>query len=681
MPPKKPITPDALYQLKHVEDPQLSPDGRWVAYVVRTQAKLDNAYERHIWLLDLADRAATPRQFTFGAKSDLAPRWRPDGTALAFVSLRGGKPQVYYIALAGGEAWALTSSANGAVNPVWSPDGKQLAYLSDVNADERQAEDEGKEPPSPSDSLDARHRGERKAEDEKRKLDPRVIQKLPYRTGTEYYDDRTTHLYVMAVDANGKAEKARRLTDGDRDYTHIDWFPDGRAILSSQSGKPESDPWFFQRPVRIPTSGAHRQTFLTPPGFEYTEARVSPDGRWIVANRQSDRASFGEPLRMVVFPARGGAVIERAVELDRLAGHFTWSADSRRVFFTAEDRGDTGLYVVDVTAGKARRVVGGRRVILNYSLARTGRIAFVAHTPAGPADLTICESDGKRERQATDLNAGWRAEHAVAPIEEVWHAAPDGRRIQGWQLLPPVRERGAKVPLVLNMHGGPWVMWGPSVPEVWLEMQVLAGAGYAVYYCNPRGSLGYGGEHALLIHNDWGNHVMHDILSGVDAIVARGVVDPKRMAVTGGSYAGYMTAWIIGHDQRFACAWAQRGLYNLTSFFGTSDIPQLIEREFDARGFEDIERLWEQSPLAYVQDMHTPLVIEHQDNDWRCPPSEGEQLYAALKRLGRTVTLLRYPREGHEMTRSGEPGHRVDRLNRMVAWFGTYCGKKAKRRA
>jgi dipeptidyl aminopeptidase/acylaminoacyl peptidase len=200
-----------------------------------------------------------------------------------------------------------------------------------------------------------------------------------------------------------------------------------------------------------------------------------------------------------------------------------------------------------------------------------------------------------------------------------------------------------------------------------------AARGYAVFFCNPRGSAGYGQAFASAIQNDWGDHVMPDILAGVEQVVAHGFVDPRRMALTGGSYAGYMTAWIIGHDRRFACAWAQRGLYNLVSFFGTTDIPQLIEREFEMFPFDDIQKAWQQSPLAYVRNIRTPLVIEHQDQDYRVPVSEAEQLYAALKRLRRVVTLLRYPREGHEMSRAGEPLHRVDRLNRMVAWFDRYC--------
>jgi dipeptidyl aminopeptidase/acylaminoacyl peptidase len=315
-------------------------------------------------------------------------------------------------------------------------------------------------------------------------------------------------------------------------------------------------------------------------------------------------------------------------------------------------------------------------MVLGFSVARES-LAFVAHTPTHPTDVYVTR--GKSERRLTDFNDALLAERIVQPIEAVSHSAPDGRKIQGWMLRPVGYQRGKQYPLAVNMHGGPWVMWGPGMPGIWLEWQLHAARGYAVYFCNPRGSEGYGEEHALVIRNNWGDHVMDDILTGVDAMVARGLVDVKRMALTGGSYAGYMTAWILSHDQRFACGWAQRGLYNLTSFFGVTDVPQLIEREFETFGFDDVQKLWAQSPLKYVRNLRTPLAIEHQDNDWRCPPSEAEQLYAALKRLKREVILIRYPREGHEMSRSGEPAHRVDRLNRQVAWFDRWCKPRRKK--
>jgi dipeptidyl aminopeptidase/acylaminoacyl peptidase len=418
---------------------------------------------------------------------------------------------------------------------------------------------------------------------------------------------------------------------------------------------------------------------LTGAGHEYFEPRISPDGQWIAAARIVDDGSFGQVQRLALVPARGGRVRELAPNFDRSVIALQWSHDSKRVYFLAGDRGDVSLYRVSARGGEAAKVVGGRRMLLGYSLDRARNAAFVAHTPARPTDLYLARRGGG-EKRLTTFNDKLLAERVITPLEEVWHTAPDGRRIQGWLLKPVGFRKGRKCPLAVNMHGGPWVMWGPGMPAIWLEWQVHAARGYAVYFCNPRGSEGYGEEFSLVIRNDWGDQVMHDILSGVDRVVGMGFVDEKRMALTGGSYAGYMTAWIVGHDHRFACAWAQRGLYNLLSFFGVTDVPQLIEREFETLGFDDIERLWKQSPMAYVRNIRTPLAIEHQDQDYRCPVSEAEQLYAALKRLKRNAVLIRYPREGHEMSRSGEPQHRVDRLNRMTAWFDRYCRPRQPRR-
>lgn len=675
MPTRKPLSAEDLYALKFVEDAQISPDGKHVAFVKVEVDKLGNKYERHIWLLKLGEKNAPPRQFTFGARSDFAPRWAPDSRALAFVSARGGKPQIYLIGLEGGEARALTSMPNGAAHPVWGQDGKRIAFFSDVNAEERAKEDSGKSDPPPADALEAKHRGEREEKREKEKTDPRVITRLPYRTGTEYFDDRRTHIYVIDV---ADEAKPYRITDGDVDFNALTWAKDGSAIISQVSREAEYDPWNFQALVRIPlvAKGRKPHQIISNTGFEYFGPEVSPDGKWIAATRMADTGSWGQMQKLVIVPTAGGPARELAAEFDRIPTHLTWASDSRAVYFLANDRGNTHLYRADLT-GAVNLVAGGRRSVFDFSVDAKGQVAFVAHTPTHPTDVYVLA--GKTETRVTEFNDKFLAERVVQPFEEVWHTAPDGRRIQGWVLKPVGFKAGQRYPLVLNMHGGPWVMWGPSQPAIWLEWQLHAARGYSVYFCNPRGSEGYGEEHALTIRNNWGDYVMPDIMSGLENVVNRGWVDKKRLAITGGSYAGYMTAWIISHDQRFACAWAQRGLYNMISFFGTSDVPQLIEREYETFGFDEISRLWAHSPLAYVRNIRTPLVIEHQDNDWRCPPSEAEQLYAALKRLKREVVLVRYPREGHEMSRSGEPAHRVDRLNRMVAWFDKYCQPKKKK--
>jgi dipeptidyl aminopeptidase/acylaminoacyl peptidase len=285
----------------------------------------------------------------------------------------------------------------------------------------------------------------------------------------------------------------------------------------------------------------------------------------------------------------------------------------------------------------------------------------------------VASVDGTSERRLTDLDADWRA-GVAAEAAEPFTFERAGFAVDVWVMKPFGFEAGRRYPALLNVHGGPHVMWGPSTPSMWLEMQLHAARGYAVFYCNPRGSDGYGEEHTTIITGDWGDPVMRDILTGVDRVAEKGFVDTTRMALTGGSYAGYMAAWIVGHDGRFACAWAQRGLYNMISFYGVTDIPHFLWREFDdAMPFDNLEKSWKQSPLAYVRDIRTPLAIEHQENDYRCPISDAEQLFTALKRLKRAVVFYRYPREGHEMSRSGEPRHRVDRLNRMTGWFDRYC--------
>jgi len=681
---KLPITPSSLYDLQLVEDPQISPDGRQIAFVKVTHDKIANQYQRAIWLATLGDDDTRPqvRQFTSGSK-DSSPRWRPDGKQLAFVSARGGKPQIYCIDLGGGEARAVTSALNGAGNPVWSPDGKRLAFIASLSAEERRREDAGETDPPPADALEARHRQERRDEEEKLRYDPRRITRLPYRYGTEYLTERYAHLYVMDR-TEDQFGAPYRLTEGDVSFSHIAWARDGKTLFSLLSRAPDEEPLFHIDIIRIEV-GRKRKPFkrVTRDAFEYFQPTISPDGKWLAAIRQADGGSWGRLLRVCVMPVKGGPARDLTVEFDRSADIYMsaaalrWSPDSRSLLFLAGDHGDVGLYQVGIGARPEVKLrVGGLRMLTAFSVSQSERITFAACTPESPGDVYCTTDTGRRERRVTDFNADFLAEHSLAASESLRYLAPDGRAIQGWLVKPVGYRVGKKYPLILNMHGGPHLMWGPSYPSMWLEFQVQAARGYAVFYCNPRGSEGYGEDFATAIQNDWGNPVMHDILSGVDLVVQRGIANPRRMAVTGGSYAGYMTAWIIGHDHRFKCAWAQRGLYNLPAFYGVTDVPQLIEREFETLVYDDLDKLWQQSPLAYVREIRTPLVIEHQDQDWRCPPSDAEQLYSALKRLKRPVIMYRYPREGHEMSRAGELRHRVDRLERMLVWFDEHCGNR-----
>jgi dipeptidyl aminopeptidase/acylaminoacyl peptidase len=315
-------------------------------------------------------------------------------------------------------------------------------------------------------------------------------------------------------------------------------------------------------------------------------------------------------------------------------------------------------------------LVTADREILAYDVSADGmQVGFVASTDRVPWDLYVANLDGSEERRLTEVNAGWLSEKTLGDVVDLWFDSADGTHIQGWVMKPPGWDPGMSYPLAVSIHGGPHVMWSRHEPTMWHEWQVLAARGYVVLACNPRGSDGYGRDFRATLLSRWGEADLPDLLAGVEQVLAKGYVDPERLVITGGSYGGFMTAWVIGHDRRFKAAVAQRGVYDLISFYETTDIPWLGEREFFTVPWEDPQTLWRYSPLAHVEEIHTPLLLIHSENDFRAPIPAAEGLFVALRRLKRKVEMVRYPRDGHELSRSGEPKHRVDRLERIVEWF------------
>jgi dipeptidyl aminopeptidase/acylaminoacyl peptidase len=312
------------------------------------------------------------------------------------------------------------------------------------------------------------------------------------------------------------------------------------------------------------------------------------------------------------------------------------------------------------------------RIISEFDISPDGDVVFIAGGPDNPCDLFLRRPDGQ-ELQLTHINDTLLASRTIAATEELVYRAPDGREVQAWLLYPPGFDPTNSYPLAVHIHGGPHVMWGPGTRSMWHEWQANAARGYVVLFCNPRGSEGYGEQWRDAIHANWGVADAPDILAGIDATIARGGIDTARIAVTGGSYGGYMTTWLIAHSDRFACAVSARGVYNLLSEHSTSDAHELIEFEFDGYPWERYERLWQHSPLAHAHKITTPLRILHSEQDYRVPISEAEQLFAILRRRKHVVELVRYPREGHELTRSGEPRHRADHMERTLEWFDRYC--------
>jgi len=672
--PRRRITADDLYNIAYVEDPQVSPDGRWIAYVHLTVDRVENTYKRNIWLAPTD--GGKPVQVTRSGK-DSQPRWSPDGATLAFVSARNEKPQIYLLPVSapGGEPRPLTSMPNGASDPDWSPDGTRIAFLAAMNAEERAKEDRGEKDEPPADSFEAKQRKERREHEEQQRWDPRPVWRIPYRQGTSYRDDRYAQVYVITTAEDADDREPRRLTDIDADHQPPKWTPDGEYLLTARTVDPERDePWRWTSLYRIRVEDGETEQ-LTGEGFADYAPLPSPDGQWIAYARiPVERMAEAQP-RLALLPAGGGEPRDLTLEFDRAPEVFRWAPDSRSLIFTAGNWGDVEVYRVGVGSAAVERIIAGRMEVQFMHVGQGGGVAFAASTPEAPPELFWKAPDADEPQQLTRVNAEFLSQVFVQETHELRFTGPSGVELQGWYILPVGYEEGQKVPLAFNVHGGPHVMWSPATRSMWHEWQFHAARGYAVFFMNPRGSYGYGQAFASELHAAWGDVAFEDLMAGVDALLELGFVDEERMAVTGGSYGGYMTAWIVGHTDRFKSAVTQRGVYNLISFYGTSDVPMLVTNEYDAEPWEDPDLLWKHSPLAYAHNIKTPLLIIHSENDFRVPIEQGEQLFAFVRRATDTpVKMVRFPRDGHELSRSGEPKHRVRRLTEMIEWFDKYVG-------
>ena len=689
---KRPLVPEDLYRLKVAADATVSPDGRWVVYVRTSVDSAKNRYVRDLWVAPSAGGAE--RQLTFTPESNEgSPTFSPDGRWLAFVTRREGDEgaQIYVLPFTQpGEARRVTAQARGAARPMWSPDGTKLAYSASLSPEEREKEDGAAADTTKKEgaALTRRERLDRAAE----KNDPRVITRLDYVAETSFQGrtERWSHVYV--VDAHREGAKPKRITRADHDHSGPVWAPDGRSIVySAQAPKGEYHPDYEQdsdllivaadgsgEPRRLTAGGrtgltaaaATRAGVPVPDAYSEFAADFSPDGKWLAYLRRSigeHQAAANNEL--IVANPDGSNPRCVSCALDRSVNGYDFD-DRGRLYFTAGDRGGVHLYRVAQPTAAPQAILTGARGVLSFDV-RGGTLAWTQMMPSHPSDVYAATVDGERERRLTQLNDSLLAAVHVQPYEEIWYAAPDGFRLQGWVVRPP-DFRGRQHPLAVEMHGGPHAMWGPGEASMWLEYQSLAGDGYTVFLSNPRGSEGYGFAHKRAIHRNWGELPMGDVLAGADTVLARGWADPQKQALTGGSYAGYLTAWIIGHTNRFDAAVAQRGVFDIVSWWGMANTWRLYESEFASVPWEDPQLAWQASPIAYAGQIQTPLLLLHGELDYRVGLGGVQTLYRMLKAQGKETELVLYPREGHEVTRSGEPHHRVDHMNRILDWFARY---------
>ena len=659
-----PITPDDLYRFRWIDHVRLSPDGERVAYQVNWADAASRQNRSRIVVRRLLD--PEPVEPTAGVLRDHSPEWSPDGRKIAFVSKVGAADQLFVLDVtAGGPPLQLSSVPDGVGLPSWSPDGTKIAFLGAVLADAGAVVDDPR-PPEGREQL-------------RRAPVARVVRRLDYKhDGRGYVDGRYHHLFSVPA-AGGEV---KQLTDGAWDVTDYDWSPDSNRIVVAGNAEPGAD---LQRELNLYLVDQEAKRVRLGGGFLISTPIWSPKGD-LIAFIAPNGLDVGLIERLWVVPLAGGGprcltlnldeAVNDSVINDMRSGHYTrikWSDDGDRIYFAASGPGTTSVKSVDLE-GNFREEVGGRRRVYDYDVAGEV-IVFCASTPDDPGNLYMLTKGA--EARVTDLNPWLRERYIAEPEREVF-TAPDGWKLEGWLLKPPDFDSGRVYPTVMEIHGGPHAQYGWSFFH---ELQMLAGMGFVVFYMNPRGSDGYGESFRQSVVRDWGGKDYIDLMSSLDQVIERtGYIDAKRIGVGGGSYGGYMTNWIIGQTDRFAAAVSMRSISNLVSEYSQHDIVLWGLLQLGPPPWPDLDELWRRSPIRYVKNVRTPLLLTAGEMDLRCAMSQSEELFGALRLLGKTVELVRFPEESHDLSRGGRPDRRVERLKRIAAWYEKYLGTASAER-
>jgi dipeptidyl aminopeptidase/acylaminoacyl peptidase len=630
-------------KVKAVGAPRVSPDGKRMVYTVNEAVTTPDKSEfvTQIWLAEIASKKNT--QLTYGDKTSTNPKWSPDGNWIAFTSnRRDNKNSLYLLNVNGGEAEQLTDVKGNISDFAWSPDGRSIAYtLTDPKTEEEEKNDKG--------------RNDFRWVDENLKM---------------------SRLYVFALekDANGKRE-SRKLTNNNYNVDSFDWSPDGTQIAFSHSRSSVANDWPTTDLSVVEVATAKVSVLANTPNAELGPF-YSPDGKWIAIN--SVEPKWAQSGVIQVFPAAGGQPRNLAATFDGQPGIAGWSTDSKRLYFSESKGTASQIYVVDIASNRIDEIKSTPAVITNLSLNRAGTtFGFVRQTTDTPGEAFIASVGDFAPVQISRSNADLKLP-PIGRTEVISWKSKDGKQIEGLLTYPVGYQPGQRVPMILNVHGGPAGVFSQSFigGRGVYPLATFAARGYAILRPNPRGSSGYGTEFRRANSKDWGVGDYQDLMTGVDKVVEMGVADPDRLGVMGWSYGGFMTTWVVTQTKRFKAASAGAPVTNLMSFNGTADIPSFIPDYFGGQSWEAMELYQKHSPMFNIKGVSTPTMVQHGDADIRVPISQGYEFYNALKQQGVPTRMLVLPRQPHGPT---EPKMQLAAMKANLEWFEKYLGGNVTR--
>ncbi|MGO9989813.1 MAG: prolyl oligopeptidase family serine peptidase [Steroidobacteraceae bacterium] len=659
---KSPLKPMDVFDLQWVSDPQISPDGRSIAYVrMRMDTKTDKPHGV-IWLTGADGRHSRPLS---SSDHSMRPRWSPDGARIAYIGTGSdGSNQLFMYWTDSNVTAAISHFTESPTSLAWSPDGRWLAFTMPVPAERKPLKVELPEAPKGAKWADP----------------PKLIDRMVFRAdGEGYLPNSFSQLFVVAADGGA----ARQLTHGDYDHEGTPaWSADGKSVLIAANRRADADYEPIDTEIyRVDLSDDSIHALTDRRGPDYSPA-VSPDGKHIAYLGFDDKRLGYQATQLYVMDADGSHSHSLTVSLDRDAAAPRWSGDGKQLFFQYVDHGSIKLAAIDL-AGRMRVLaydLGGADITRPYTggsfsvaTAGAGATARFAYTQAAPlAPPALASGTSARDiATLTALSENLLGNRVLGAVEEaVFDSSVDGRKIQGWIIKPPNFDPAKKYPLLLEIHGGPFASYGASFAA---ELQLYAAAGYVVLYLNPRGSTGYGEEFADLIHHDYPDKDFDDLMSGVDGVLRKGYVDPMRLFVTGGSGGGVLTAWIVGHTDRFRAAVVVKPVINWASFVLTADMANYFYRYwFEGYPWDHLQEYWKRSPLAYVGDVRTPTMLMTGEVDYRTPSTEAEQFYEALKLRKIDTALVRVPNASHDI--SARPSLLIAKVSYVLAWFAAHDG-------